>query len=191
MAKENIYTIPNFLSFYRLLSFPFLLWMVYASKESLFAFFLCFNLITDIADGFIARRFNLQTALGARLDSLADIGTFILAFLGVFQFKFEEMESDQWWFWAFVAIFLFGHLVSFLKFKKFPSLHLYSMKISGYVQGIFFFVLFAYAYLPWLFYVAMIVGFYAWLEEIIILLKLKEMKSDVKGLYWVWKEELN
>ncbi len=65
------------------------------------------------------------------------------------------------------------------------------MKTSGYLQGIFFFTLFAYDYVHWLFYLAMAVGFYAWIEEIIILLRLKEMKSDVKGLYWMNKKTIS
>ncbi|MFM7021885.1 MAG: CDP-alcohol phosphatidyltransferase family protein [Flavobacteriales bacterium] len=188
MPKEKIFNIPNLLSFYRLLTFPFILWMVYAGEETMFATFLCINLVTDILDGLIARTFKLQTQFGARLDSLADNGTYILAFLGIYQFKMEELSDTVWMLWLFLAIFILGNLVSFVKFKKWPSLHLYSTKTGGYVQGIFFFCLFAFDYYPALFYGAMAFGYFSWIEEIVILLILKEMQSDVKGLYWVLKE---
>ena len=51
--------------------------------------FFAINLITDILDGFIARRFNMETEFGARLDSLADIGTYAMAFIGMI-----VLESD-------------------------------------------------------------------------------------------------
>lgn len=38
------------------------------------------NLATDILDGFIARRLKWESELGARLDSLADLGSYAMAF---------------------------------------------------------------------------------------------------------------
>jgi cardiolipin synthase (CMP-forming) len=189
MPKENIYNVPNFLSFYRLLSFPFILYLIYNGDEKLFAILLCINLITDILDGLIARVFHLKTKFGARLDSLADTGTYILAILGLYQFKLNEIAEVIWLLWLFLALFIIGNLFSILKFKKFPSLHLYSTKIAGYVQGVFFFVLFVWGYYPILFYAAMIMGYISWLEEVIVLFLLKEMQSDAKGLYWVLKNK--
>ncbi len=187
MEKENIYNVPNFLSFYRLLTFPLILWFIYSGKENLFAIFLCVNLITDILDGLIARVFNLKTKFGAKLDSLADNGTFIAAFIGIFTFKFNEMSESIWMLWLFIAFFIAGLIVSFIKFKQYPSLHLYTTKIGGYIQGIFIFILFAWNYYEPLFFVAMIFGYISHIEEIIILLISKEMKTDTKGLYWVLK----
>jgi len=188
MAKEKIYNIPNLLSFYRLITFPFILWLVYLGEEKLFAIFLCVNLITDILDGLIARTFNLRTKFGASLDSLADNGTYILAFLGIYVFKIEQLSTVFWMLWLLIVLFFSGVFLSILKFKKWPSLHLYSTKIAGYVQGFFFFSLFAWNYFPNLFYTAMVLGYIASIEEISALLILKEMKSDAKGLYWILKE---
>jgi CDP-diacylglycerol--glycerol-3-phosphate 3-phosphatidyltransferase len=64
---------------------------------------------------------------------------------------------------------------------------MYSTRIGGYIQGIFFFVLFAYDYYGWLYLTAMIWGFLSAIEEIIVLLVLPELKSNAKGLYWVLK----
>lgn len=189
MEKENIYNVPNFLSFYRLLTFPLILWFIYAGKESLFAVFLCINLVTDILDGLIARTFNLKTKFGAKLDSLADNGTFIAAFIGIFVFKIEAFSSSIWMLWLFIGFFIAGLLVSFVKFKQYPSLHLYTTKIGGYVQGFFIFVLFAWGYNELLFYIAMVLGYISHIEEISILLISSKMKTDAKGLYWVLKDK--
>ncbi|WP_298512290.1 CDP-alcohol phosphatidyltransferase family protein [uncultured Kordia sp.] len=189
MQKENIYNVPNFLSFYRLLTFPLILWFIYTGEESLFAIFLCVNLITDILDGLIARSFNLQTKFGARLDSLADNGTFIAAFIGVFTFKIDDFANSIWMLWLFIGFYILGLIVSFIKFKQYPSLHLYTTKIGGYVQGIFIFILFAWSYNEYMFYIAMIIGYISHIEEITILLISNEMKTDAKGLYWILKEQ--
>jgi len=66
---------------------------------------------------------------------------------------------------------------------------LYTTKIGGYVQGIFIFILFAFDYYEYLFYVAMIFGYLSHIEEMIILFISKTMKTDAKGLYWVLKEK--
>ena len=185
--KENLWNLPNVISLYRLVSFPFLLYLIYINEESLFALLLCINLVSDILDGLIARVFKLQTEFGARLDSLADWGTYILAFLGIYQFKMEDHKADFWLLYVFIGLIVFYNVFSFVKFKRLPSLHMYSAKIGGYLQGIYFFSLFAFGYYPPIFYLAMIWGWMSSLEEIIILIYFKKLRSNVKGMYWVLK----
>ena len=186
-TKENLWNFPNAISLYRLVSFPFLLYLIYINDESLFALLLCINLVSDILDGLIARVFKLQTEFGARLDSLADWGTYILGFLGIYKFKMEDHKADFWLLFVFIGLIFFYNVLSFVKFRRLPSLHPYSTKIGGYLQGIYFFSLFAFGYYPPLFYLAMIWGWVSSLEVIIILIYFKKLRSNVKGLYWVLK----
>ena len=185
---KDLINIPNILSGYRLLSFPFVLYLALSHQEKLFAFFLIFNLFTDILDGFIARRFNLQTEFGARLDSLADDGTYILAIVGIFIFKAEDFAPHLLSFYLFIALFLATSVVSLLKFKKMPSLHLYSSKIGGYLQGFFFFLLFTYGFHTGYYYFMITWGILSFLEHISVQLLLPEMRSNAKGLYWLLKK---
>ncbi|MBS3915059.1 MAG: CDP-alcohol phosphatidyltransferase family protein [Bacteroidetes bacterium] len=181
--KERIFTIPNFLSAYRLLSFPFILLLILNNKEGLVAILICINLVTDILDGIIARVFHMQTKLGARLDSLADVGTYILVFWALYLFKREELGMDMVGVWLFLGMYIFTHLVALIKFKTFPSLHLYSIKITGYLQGIYFFLLFAYLHVSWWFWIAIGWGMVAWTEEFLVLIWLKEMQSNCKSIF--------
>jgi CDP-diacylglycerol--glycerol-3-phosphate 3-phosphatidyltransferase len=187
--KEKIWNLPNAISLYRLLSFPFLLYLVFTSNESLFATLLCINLVSDAVDGIIARTFKLQTEFGARLDSLADWGTYILAFVGIYNFKMPDHGNDFWLLYPFIGLIVFYNILSFFKFRRMPSLHLYSTKMGGYFQGIYFFGLFAYGYYAPIFFFAMIWGWLSSIEEIIILIRSKELRSNVKGLYWILKSE--
>ena len=182
-------TLPNILSGYRILIFPFIVFLLVSKNQSLFTIFLIISLITDILDGLIARLFHMQTEFGARLDSIADLGTYILAISGILIFKYDDFAPHILSFSVFIALFVIANLLSLIKFGRFPSLHLYSWKIGGYIQGFFFFVIFAFRFIPWLYYGMIIWGILAFLEHIFVQLTLKEMKSNQKGLYWVLKKE--
>ena len=186
---ENILNIPNLLSFYRLVMVPVILTFAFTGNEVLFAIFICISLVTDVMDGFIARRFNLQTRFGLALDNLADIGTIFTAVYGMFVFKWPDIQDHIWLLYMFFTVFIISYLVSFIRFRKVPGLHLTGSVISGYLQGVFLFLLFAWGFISWLFYLAMIVGTLAYIEKIIILLRLDDIRPGVKGLYWLIKEQ--
>ena len=71
--KENCLTIPNLLSLLRIALIPLILWF-YCKKENLVAagVVIGFSGLTDVADGYIARRYHQVSDLGKLLDPLAD-----------------------------------------------------------------------------------------------------------------------
>jgi CDP-diacylglycerol--glycerol-3-phosphate 3-phosphatidyltransferase len=66
---------------------------------------------------------------------------------------------------------------------------LYSAVSAGYVQSIFFFILFVFGFYPWMYYLAIGWGAIAYIEKILVLFKLDDIKIGVKGLYWLMKSE--
>jgi CDP-diacylglycerol--glycerol-3-phosphate 3-phosphatidyltransferase len=186
---ENVLNLPNFISLYRLLAFPVILFMALTGRESWFVILLCISLVSDVLDGNIARFFKLQTHFGAALDNLADICTYAMALLGLFIFKWTEIEPHAWILYVFLGIFVLSYIVSFVRFGKIPGLHLYSAVSAGYIQSIFFFVLFVFGFYPWIYYLAVGWGAVAYTEKIFVLLKLDDIKIGVKGLYWLMKKE--
>lgn len=177
--------IPNLLSFYRLLSFPVILFLALAGFQQAFAVMIIINLITDVLDGLLARMLKQQTEFGARIDTIADIGTYILVFLGIWLFKRADFAPHVVSFSVFIGLLVVALGLSLIKFGRFPSLHLYSWKIGGYIQGTFFFTLFAFGFITPFYYIMVYWGIFAFLEHIIIQLIIPEMRSNVKGLYWV------
>lgn len=163
------WNLPNILSMYRLCMFPVILGLILAGKEQAFVWLFSINLLTDIADGVIARTFNMQTPEGAVLDSIADVGSYILAIAGICKFHTYIFSDYGYWLLAFVILFVIASAIPFIKYGR-PSagLHLYSAKIAGYFQGIFLFLLFVHGMVPSLFYLAMLTGYYAELEGMII-----------------------
>ncbi len=189
MKKESLYTIPNLLSFYRLAAFPVILYLALSGYETAFAVLLIINLVTDVLDGWIARKFNQETKFGSKIDSIADLGTYILAFLGIWLFKRAEFAPHIASFSTFLGLFVLANILSVIKFGKFPSLHLYSWKIGGYIQGFFFAVLFGYDFITPFYYIMVTWGILAFLEHIIIQLIIPEMRTNAKGLYWVLNDK--
>lgn len=186
---ESVLNVPNLISLYRLLIFPVILYFALTGREQWYVILLCISLISDVMDGNIARIFKLQTNFGAALDNLADIFTYAMALLGLFLFKWSEIEPHAWILYLFLSVFLLSYLVSFYRFGKIPGLHLYSAVSAGYVQSVFFFVLFVFGFYPWMYYLAVGWGAIAYVEKIFILFKLDDIKIGVKGLYWLMKKD--
>jgi len=181
-------TIPNLLSLYRLFIFPVIMMLIILKQETAYAILMVISLNTDVWDGFIARRFKQQTAIGSRIDSLADIGMYITALTGITIFKIAEIGPDAWLFYLFVISYVITHLSPLIKFGKIQSFHLWSIKFGGYLQGIFFILLFFVDYFPVYFYLMVNISLLAFIESLTIQMIIPEMRSDIKGLYWVLKE---
>ena len=65
-------SIPNIITLVRILLVPFIVWAI-ASNELEIAFIIFIAAgISDAIDGFLAKRFNMASELGALLDPLAD-----------------------------------------------------------------------------------------------------------------------
>ena len=188
-TPERFWTIPNILSLYRILIFPFILYLLFTKNESLFTLFITISLITDILDGLIARLFKMQTKIGAKLDSWADTGTYILAFIAIYLFRWNEIRKG----WGHLVYF-FYHLDTILcssadKIQR-PNRPAYLfIQITGYLQGGFIVILFLFGYNAWLFYLCLCAGILACMEEIIIITVIRQPMSNVKGLYWILKNK--
>ena len=92
-SKKDVFTVPNVLTYIRLLCVPVFIGMMIAycvdktATEYLWAAFglFVFASATDIADGYIARRFNMISDIGKVLDPVADklLQGFAVLMLGI------------------------------------------------------------------------------------------------------------
>lgn len=88
---KNAVTIPNIMSAFRLLLIPVIIW-VYTVKDDrmLTLALLILSGLTDVADGYVARHFNMVSDLGKILDPLADKLTQAAALMCLMM-KFREI----------------------------------------------------------------------------------------------------
>lgn len=89
--SKRIFTVPNILSFSRILLIPVFFWLYLGLENYLLAtIVILISGATDVIDGFIARKFNLITNVGKAIDPLADKLT-QAAVLIALMFRFQYM----------------------------------------------------------------------------------------------------
>lgn len=71
-SHENIYTIPNILTATRLIAAPVVGYLVLHDQHAWALGLFAYAGITDAVDGWIARKWHLQTVVGTIIDPLAD-----------------------------------------------------------------------------------------------------------------------
>jgi CDP-diacylglycerol--glycerol-3-phosphate 3-phosphatidyltransferase len=169
--------------------FPVILYFIISGRETLFAVFFIINMVSDFFDGYIARKFKMETEIGAKLDSFADNFNYVLAFIGLFVFKMDELRPHLISFSIFIGMLVLTVIISLIKFRKFPSFHLKTTKISGDIQALFFVCLFTLGFFAPLYYLMIAWGIAGAVEHITIQMIIPEMRTNVKGLYWILKEK--
>ena len=65
-------TLPNMISLARLLSVPFNIWLIMIDHWRLALIVFCLAGLSDAIDGFLAKKFDMQSRLGQYLDPIAD-----------------------------------------------------------------------------------------------------------------------
>lgn len=93
-----MFTIPNMLSFLRLLLVPVFLMLLVAGEDAWALLVLAVASLTDFLDGLIARHWGLITRLGQLLDPAADRLYMFAALLGL-----AWQDVVPWWFVALVV----------------------------------------------------------------------------------------
>jgi CDP-diacylglycerol--glycerol-3-phosphate 3-phosphatidyltransferase len=183
--------LPNALSLARLLAAPVLVGLALAHHEQAFTILLIAALITDVLDGWIARRFQAQSPLGAMLDSAGDVTTLLAAAIGIAVFQPDVWREHI----VAIGLVLGGWLVecalAVIRYGRLSSFHTYASKAAGYALGFFVAVLFAIGFLPSLFYIAVVLSLVSTFEELLLLWRLPTWRADVRGLWWVSRAASN
>ena len=97
---SDLKTIPNMLSISRLILIPAMLipaYFIEDEPQARFVFLIMFIIIgvTDKLDGTLARYLNQTTALGAKLDTIADMVFYPL--IALWLYRFESGVVGEWW----------------------------------------------------------------------------------------------
>lgn len=95
--------IPNLLSYFRILLIPVFVWQMFMDHGWNAALVLGLSGLTDLLDGFLARRFNWVSDLGKVLDPVADKMTQVVVCIVL------AMKMQAYWF--FFAILLLKEVV--------------------------------------------------------------------------------
>jgi len=172
--------LPNILSFSRLIVSPLLIPCF--NKPGLYAAVFLFCGLSDILDGFLARKLGAESSRGARLDSLGDLIMFVSILLS---FLLQVPEILQTYIPAIGIIFLIklaALLLGSLKNKEFYSLHTLGNKLAGFLvlYGLGFFYVFR---SPFLFWFILATCFLSAIEEFLIFLTRKKPDKNIKSIF--------
>lgn len=105
--QHKIFTVPNLLSMFRLALIPIIVWVyVWKHAHILATILIALSGLTDIADGKIARKYNMVSDLGKVLDPFADkLTQFSMLFCLVTRF---------YWVWYLIVFFVVKELTQAL-----------------------------------------------------------------------------
>jgi CDP-diacylglycerol--glycerol-3-phosphate 3-phosphatidyltransferase len=131
MSGLSVRSVPNILSILRMALSPALLLLT-----DNIPLFVCAYIgigLSDILDGFIARKFRAETNLGAKLDSIADAVFFITLLLVLSTWFTAVLMAYRGFIIAIIAVRLGNILITKIKFKKIIFIHTVANKLSGFL----------------------------------------------------------
>ena len=181
MMNWSRWNAANLLTGFRLVAAPILLTLAWFDWPITFLGLLAISFLSDVLDGYVARRLGQTSSFGARLDTWSD---------GVI---YSTIAISAWWLWpdvvreqAFyvgvvVASFTLPTLVGMSKFKTFTSYHTWSVKVAAACMGSSLYPLFLVG-IVWPFHIATLVCVLAAIEEILITVLMPEPQSNIGSI---------
>lgn len=98
-------------------------------------FFIIYGLcgVSDVLDGYVARKLNISTKFGSLLDSLSDWFYFVVLAVKLLP-TMQRLLPLVTWILIFVAFFfhMLAYIICYFKFKKFSALHTYMNKVMSF-----------------------------------------------------------
>lgn len=187
--NNKLINIPNLLSILRLLCAPLLVLAATAPNSVPFFMILSLMLLSDMLDGFLARRLNQTSLLGARLDSYGDYATYLAVAVGAWLLWPERIEREAPVIFFIMVVFVLPAVASLIKFRRFASYHTRLTKFAAVLIsfGIFSLLLFN---LSWPLYIAAAVLVMEAVENIAITLLLNEPRTDIAS-YWMLRKTVH
>lgn len=174
--------LPNILSGFRIAAVPLLLYLAWSGNRSVFLALLVASLLSDAADGFIARKFGGETTFGAKLDSLGDMATYLSAPVCIWLLYPELVIQEI----VFVCITLMAYLLPIIasvwKFGQIASYHTLAAKGAAVLMGASVLIALIFDY-TWWFRIAALVQFIVALEYVLITLKLESPRENIKSFF--------
>ena len=127
---------PNLLSTFRLASVPVLLALAWKGATGPFLVLFGLGLLSDVLDGVVARRFDLESDFGARLDQWADFALWGCFPLGAWWLWPEIVRREAVYVAIAVVCLLLPTFLAYLKYREVPGYHTWSAKLSSVLMGI-------------------------------------------------------
>lgn len=172
-------SIANYISISRILLVLTLIFIEPLSTTFYIIYFI--SGISDILDGFIARKYNITSTLNEKLDSFADLVMVTVLIIILYPIINPSVQVLIWV--IFIGIIRIASVIAaFFKYKTFCMLHTYSNKITGFMLFLFPMLLTAFQS-DVLMYVICIIANISAIEELIIILLSSKPQTNRKSIF--------
>lgn len=180
-VDKNIYSIPNLLSLLRLALVPVLVVAACLNEDQLFLLLLGICLLSDMLDGYFARKLQQVTEFGARLDSWADMATYAMMILGLNLIWPTIFDQQFLYLVAATLSYVLPVVVALVRFSSFPSYHTWGAKLAAVLIAPAFYLLVLYDEQTF-FRLVIVFHVLVAMEEIVITMLLKKPKTNVASI---------
>ncbi|TXE16764.1 CDP-alcohol phosphatidyltransferase family protein [Psychroserpens burtonensis] len=189
MLTFKNFNIADWFSFYRIIAAPFLLALIWYDQRLIFTWLLLISFSTDAIDGFLARKLNITSPRGSQLDSFGDQITLIVGLVGLSYFETNFIKINLVLIGVVFIPYIIQMIVAYSKYGKATAFHTYLAKLSAVVQSAF--ILWSLFLSPEysLFYMMITIGLLETFEEITLIFMYDNWASDVKGVYWAFRDK--
>ena len=141
---------------------------------------------TDMLDGFLARRWGVESKFGARLDSLADF-VFVLA-VGYKLFPWLKLPVALWMMIGLIALVkIVNAISSYMVIHKIEFLHTKANKLTGFLLFIGMMTIGQSYFIP----VAWMIACFALFAAISATMYTFAVEKFIKEYKVIWKKRLN
>lgn len=186
-TESNIFSIPNMLSLLRLSLVPVLLVLAASGKPDTFLQVLAISLVTDVLDGYLARRLDQASELGAKLDSCGDMFTYGSMILGIYWLWPEVFAAQAMYLLAAALSFTLPVALALSKLGEYPSYHTLAAKAAALLLAPAYYLLILGGD-DLFFRIVILFHVLVALEEVAITLILRQPRSDVRSVFSLYGE---
>ncbi len=178
-------TIPNYIGVTRLILSPLLILL--AARDLRYGFVALYFVLglSDWIDGLLARMLKQRSALGARIDSVADAVLNICMIVGVWLLARDMVLEEMPWFVVACVSYAAACLLGMWKYGRLPAWHTMTAKLTHLLV----FVAVICAIMEWSIWplrIAAISAIIANLESMALTSVVKRWRADVPSLFSVW-----
>jgi len=167
------------LSIIRIVLFLFII-IVAKNNRLLFVIVLLCGL-TDVLDGYIARKYKVESKVGAKLDSLGDYTFFLMLVLYFFIWRQNLIKDNSIFIVLVIMVRLSSLVVCWIKNKKVYSLHTIANKVTGLLLYVGILVEILVERKDILVFL-LVISFISALEELMIMITIKQPDSNIKSI---------
>jgi phosphatidylglycerophosphate synthase len=187
MKYLRIESLPDMLCYARILLVPVVLALALVGMPFWTGIALLAGGLTDVLDGAIARRRNIVTAYGGRLDSIADTLMEISAVAALLLLRPDIFTRHPVIFGAWIALEASWIILGWIRFRRIANLHLYLTKAGGVAAYAFIVYTFVVGYSEAFFLATAALLIVSCLECLLLLAFARSVDENMKSIYHAYR----